>query len=76
MEIVYKVKEATSNDIRIGTVRVVTNGTDIALNDISTETGDTGITFSAVVNGANVNIRYSSGSNAATLRCDVKRIRA
>lgn len=76
LEMVYKIKEATSGDVRIGTVRVVTNGTDVVLNDIATETNDTGITFSAVVNGSNINIRYSSGVNGATMRADVKRIRA
>lgn len=76
MEIVFKVKEATSNDVKIGTIRVVTNGTNVVLNEVSTETADTGITFSAVVNGSNVNIRYSSGSNGATMRADVKRFLA
>lgn len=76
LEIVYKVKEATSGDIRIGTLRVVTNGTSVVLNDVSTETADTGITFDAVVNGANINIRYSSGANGATMRADVKKFLA
>ena len=76
LEITYKVKEATSNDIKVGTFRVVTNGTDIAYNEQFVETNDTGITFDAVINGANVNIRYSSGSNGATLRADVKKILA
>ena len=72
----YKVKEATTNNVRIGTIRVATNGTDISLNDMSTETGDLGISFSAVVNGANINIRYTSDTNAATMCCDMKRIKA
>ena len=76
MEIVYKIKEATSNDVRIGTMRIATNGTDVVLNDVATETNDTGVTFSAVVNGSNINIRYSSGANGATMRADVKKIRA
>lgn len=76
LEIVYKVKEATSGDIRIGTIRVVTNGTSVSLNDLSTETAETGISFDAVVNGANINIRYSSGSNGATMRADVKKFLA
>lgn len=75
-EIVYKIKEATSNDVRIGTLRVVTNGTNVVLNDVSTETADVGITFDAVVNGTDINIRYSSGTNGATMRADVKKIRA
>lgn len=75
-EIVYKLKEATSNDVRIGTIRVVTNGTSVVLNDASTESADTGISFSAVVNGANIEIRYDSGTNGATMRADVKRMLA
>ncbi len=76
MEIVYKLKESTSNDVRIGTIRVVTNGTNVAINDVSTETSDVGITFSAAINGSNVEISYDSGSNSVNMRCDVKRIRA
>lgn len=76
LEIVYKVKEATSGDIKIGTIRVVTNGTNVVLNEIGTETASTGITFSAAINGSNVEIRYSSGSNGATMRADVKKFLA
>lgn len=75
-EIVAKVKEATSGDIKISTIRIVTNGTDISMNEVSVETADTGITFSAVISGANVVVRYSSGSNGATMRADVKLIAA
>lgn len=76
LEMVYKVKEATSNDVKIGTLRVVTNGTNVSYNDLAVETADTGISFSVAINGANVEIRYSSGTNGATLRGDVKRFKA
>jgi len=72
----YKVKETTSNDIRIGTLRVTTNGTGIVFNDLATETAETGIVFSAAINGANIEVKFDSGSNGATLRADVKRIKA
>jgi len=75
-EITYKVKEATSGDIRIGTLRIVTNGTAISYNDAYVETADTGITFDAVINSGDVNVRYSSGTNGAVVRLDVKRIKA
>lgn len=75
MEITYKLKEDTSNDIRIGTFRVTSNGTDISFSDVFVETNDTGITFDAVMSGANINVRYSSGTNGATMRADVKRFR-
>ena len=78
MEMVYKIKEATSNRVRIGTVRVATNGTDVSLTDTFADTGDVGVDFSAAINGANVEIRFttSNSGNARTLRADVKRIRA
>lgn len=76
MEVVFKIKETTSNDIKIGTLRIVTNGTNISINEVSVETADTGITFSAAIVGANVEVRYSSGSNAATMRADVKQFKA
>lgn len=69
----YRVKEATSNDVRMGDLYVITNGTDIDFVDTGAQTNPTGVTFSAVISGANVIIRYSSGANAATLRADVKR---
>lgn len=75
-EIVAKIKEATTGDIKICTIRVVTNGTVVSLNEVSVETADTGITFSAAIVGADVVIRYSSGSNGATMRADVKLIAA
>lgn len=76
IEIVYKLKENTSGDIRIGTIRVATNGTAVVLNDVSTDTADTGIEFSAAINGSNVEVRYTSGSNGAVMRADVKKILA
>jgi hypothetical protein len=75
-EVVYKMKEASTNRVRIGTLRIVTNGTDISLTDTYNETADLGVTWSAVVNGANIDVRYSSTANAKTMRADVKRFKA
>jgi len=74
-EMHYKVKEATTNNVRIAKISVVTNGTNISVVETGNQTASTGVTFDAIVNGANVNIRYSSGANTATLRADVKRIK-
>jgi len=75
LEIEYSIKEATSNRVRIGKVSIVTNGTDISCVDSYNETADVGITFSAAINGANVEVRYTStnSGNARTLRGDLKR---
>lgn len=72
-ELTYKLKG--NSQVRIGTLRVVTDGTAVAVNDVYTETGETNISFDAVVNGANINIRYSSTQSAA-MKADVKRIKA
>lgn len=77
IEIVYKIKEATTNNTRFGTIRAITDGTNVSINDMSVEAGgDTGVTFSIGLNNNSVEIKYTSGSNAATMRCDVKRIKA
>jgi len=76
IEIVYIVKETTSNDIKQGTLRVVSNGSAISHNDLAVQTADTGIVFSAAINGSNVEVKYDSGSNGATMRADVKKIKA
>lgn len=76
LEIVYKLKEASTNNVKIGTIRVVTNGSSVVLVDVGTDTAETGITFSAAINGANVEVSYSSGTNGATMRADVKKFLA
>jgi hypothetical protein len=81
-ELTYSIKEATTNRVRWGVIKVATNGTDITITDVYQETavvgaGD-GIAFSAAINGANVEIKYNSthATNAATMRADVKKLRA
>lgn len=74
VEIVYKLKDS-AGALRMGTLRVVTDGTNVAINDIGTELGDSSaIVFDAAINGANVEISYDSGANTATMRCDIKRM--
>lgn len=73
LEITYKIKQTSTNNMRVGTLRVVTNGTAVALNDVYTDTADMSISFDAVVNGSNINIRYTSGTNGGTMRADVKK---
>lgn len=78
VEIVYTIKEATSNLARIGKLNVVSTGGTPSITDEGNETGDPGIRFSAAINGSNVEISYTSTStgNVRTMRADVKRFRA
>jgi hypothetical protein len=73
-EIVYRLKEANTGNVRIGTLYlyVTSNRTDVMLYDLYTETDDTGIEFDAMIDGANVDIRYSSRANGATMYYDNK----
>jgi hypothetical protein len=73
VEITYKVKEATTNAVRVGRIMVATNGTDVSCVDVANDTADLGLTWSAAVNGSNIEISYTKGANAATMRADVKR---
>lgn len=54
----YRIKKGTL--VRVGRILVSTDGTEIALNDTFVETVDSTITFDAVVNGANIEIRQTN----------------
>lgn len=78
----YMIKEATSNKVRVGTLRVATDGTNVDVTDVYNETAllgsATGLSLSAVVNGANIEIQFDDThtTNACTMRVLVKRYRA
>jgi len=75
VEIVYKMKDSAGS-LRMGTIRVVTDGVNVNINDVGTEIGNTDdLQFDAAINGANVEIRYDSGLNTASMKCDVKRFK-
>lgn len=75
LDIEYKLRESTSNDVRIATLRIVTNGTSISYSETGNETASTGITLDAIINGANVEVRYSSGTNGGGLMAVTKKYR-
>jgi hypothetical protein len=72
----YKIKEATSNNVRTGSIYICTNGTSTSLTDSFTEVGDVGVTWDLNINGSNVEVRYTTTANTKTMRAIVKRIKA
>lgn len=72
----YRIKEATTNRVRVGQILVATEGTNVSVSDMFTETGDAGVSWSGAINGANVELSYTTTANAKTMRCDVKRVKA
>lgn len=74
----YKIKEATSNRVRIGELSVVTNGTDVSIVDSNNENADVGVSWTAAIVTTNVEVRYTTTTttNIRTMRAIVQRIRA
>jgi hypothetical protein len=58
------------SESRIGHIKIATNGSTATLDDIHINTADVGVTFSAGVNGANVELRYTTTSSgiSATMK--------
>jgi hypothetical protein len=71
-EITYTIKDGTTNATRIGTIRVSTDGTNVSLTDMYSETADAGTSWSASISGSNMQIAYTTNANAKTMRADVK----
>lgn len=78
LEISYTIETgAGTPDIRLGTLRVVSNGTSKSITDSFGETLDVGVSWSASISGPNTLIQYTTtnqGSNR-TMRADIKRFR-
>jgi hypothetical protein len=78
-EFTYKMVEATGA-VRIGTLRVVSDGTTAVLNDMSTETADLGVVISATQSGTDILVQYTADGiatvNDVIMRTDVKLFRA
>jgi hypothetical protein len=75
----YKIKEASTNSVRVGKLMVANEpSSDVAIVDTYAETADLGVSFSAAFSGSNVEISYTctSTGNNRTMRAIVKRIKA
>lgn len=49
-----------NGDNQVGRLMIVTNGTTVSISDDNTSTDTLGITFSAAVSGANINLNYTT----------------
>lgn len=74
--ILYKIKEDTTNYIRIGQISLATDTSVVSVIDNFAETGPIGVSWDAVVVGSNVELSYTtSNANNCTLRADVTRLK-
>lgn len=76
VEICYTIKVGTN--IRLGTLRVVSNGTDTSISDVMGEVNNCGVSFTTGVSGSNTQIKFTSTNlgSARTMRADIKFFKA
>lgn len=54
------------NGFRTGTLYVIQDGSTVSVSDVGSEIGNTGVTFDAVINGTDIDVRYTSSSTGNT----------
>jgi hypothetical protein len=64
-----------NGSFRNGTIMIPNNGSTVSPSDVFAEAGTTGITMSAIVNGGNIEVQYTSTNtgNDATLKYSIRR---
>jgi hypothetical protein len=72
VEITYKMKNA-SNATRIGTIRLITDGTNAFIQESHGSSTNLHISFDAIISGGNMILNYTSSTEGATMRADVKK---
>jgi len=74
-QIEYTIKEAIG--IRTGRIFVVCDGANVSITDDYTETGDVGVTWTSAINGANVEVKYTTTNLASrTMQANIKLFQA
>ena len=70
----YKIKEQTTNNVRVGTILVATDGVSASVADQYTETSDLGVSWSVAVSGGICQLSYtcSESGNDRVMKADRK----
>lgn len=75
----YMIVDGTTNARRVGRLMVVADGasgsasTNVSITDLSNETADPGVVFSAAMSSNNCQISYTTTANAKAMNADIKR---
>jgi hypothetical protein len=69
----YSIERGT--DVRVGHLKICTNGTNVSIDDVYVNTDDVGVFFTATVSGSDVNVKYTTTSTGsdATLKFSRRR---
>lgn len=76
MMVEYRVKEAASSRVRVGTLLVTNTSSDVSISDTFTETADCRLSWSGAINGGNVEVSYAKTSDSASMSFEVKKFMA
>ena len=76
LEFTYSAKEATSNKVRIGKLRVITDGTNIGISDDFAESSAVSVSWDASISGSDLIITYTTSTNNVVVKGDLKRFLA
>lgn len=72
----YQITQASTGAIRVGHLMVCSDGSTASITDSYTELSDIEISWSAAINGADVEISYDNAhaTNDCTMKCMMKRL--
>jgi len=73
VKIDYTIRESGTADVRTGTIFIANGITDIGISDQHAETNDLGLTWTAIHDGPNLKIKYTtSHADDCSMHADVK----
>lgn len=70
----YKIKKSTG--VSVGRLYVATDGTNASITDVGTETVAIGVSFSAAVNGVNLEVSYTNDATEGVMKSEIKKLKA
>jgi hypothetical protein len=76
MMVEYRVKEAASGRVRVGTLLVTSTSADVSVSDTFVETADCRLSWSGAINAGNVELSYTKTSDSASMSVEVKKFMA
>jgi hypothetical protein len=74
VEITYKAKQ-TAGGVRVGTFRMVYDGSSLGVSEDYAESASVDLDLNAEIESGNMIVTFTSGSNALSMRADVKKFK-
>lgn len=75
-EILYKLKDSTTGEVKMSRLFIANNDTSAEINDLGIDTGSIDCSFDVQINAGNVEVLYTTGTNACVMKCQITKIQA